>query len=96
LIEVASSHPDVVQDPAPVALFRGFGESSLDFELRFWSPHPNSYQQLKSQVAVGIIVAFRDAGIQIPFPQRELHIKGLDSSITKAVAAERQWPDSAR
>jgi small-conductance mechanosensitive channel len=81
LVEVASSHPDVVRDPAPVALFMGFGDSSLNFELRFWAPHARTYQQLKSNVAVSIIAAFREAEIRIPFPQRELHLKGLDPSI---------------
>jgi small-conductance mechanosensitive channel len=66
LVEVATSHPGVVHDPAPVALFMGFGKSALDFELRFWAPSVKTYQQLKSDVAVQVCAAFRKAGIEIP------------------------------
>jgi small-conductance mechanosensitive channel len=93
LVDTASSHPDVVQELPPEALFLGFGDSSLNFELRFWAPFAKTHQQLKSAVAVRIISAFREAGIEIPFPQTELHIKSLDSSIGKTVVAAEQGPD---
>jgi small-conductance mechanosensitive channel len=93
LVDTASSHPGVVRELAPEALFMGFGDSSLNFELRFWSPYARTHQQLKSEVAVKIISAFREAGIEIPFPQQELHIKTTDSSISKAAAAAKQGPD---
>jgi small-conductance mechanosensitive channel len=95
LVQVASSHPDVVRDPAPMALFRGFGDSSLDFELRFWAPFAGTYQQLKSEVAVSIVAAFREAKIEIPFPQRDLHVKGLNSSISKELAEDVQRANAA-
>ncbi len=95
LVEVASSHPDVVREPAPVALFIAFGDSALNFELRFWSPFASTYQQLRSDVAVRIVAALREAGIAIPFPQRDIHLKSVESSITKPVAAEPQGPDVA-
>lgn len=87
LVETASSHPEVVKELAPEALFMGFGESSLNFELRFWAPFARTHQQLKSAVAVRIISAFRDAEIEIPFPQTELHIKSLDSALSKGLAS---------
>lgn len=86
LTGVAASHSDVVRDPAPVALFIGFGDSALNFELRFWAPHVQTYKRLKSEVAVGIIVAFREAGIEIPFPQQDLHLRSIDPSLHEALA----------
>jgi potassium efflux system protein len=94
LIETAASQPEVVRDPAPVALFVGFGQSSLDFELQFWSPQASTYQQLKSDVALRIIAAFQEAGIEIP-SQQTLQAKSLDSSINKSLAAPKQGPDIA-
>ena len=93
LVDTASSHPDIVKETAPVALFTGFGDSALNFELRFWCPQARTHQQLKSDVAVRIISAFREAGIEIPFPQTELHIKNVDPSIGKAAAAPEKAPD---
>ncbi|HYV07197.1 MAG TPA: mechanosensitive ion channel domain-containing protein [Blastocatellia bacterium] len=87
LVDTASAHPDIVKDTPPVALFTGFGDSALNFELRFWCPQARTHQQLKSDVAVRIISAFREAGIEIPFPQTELHIKSVDPSIGRAAAA---------
>ena len=56
---------------------------------RFWSPYARTHQQLKSDVAVSIISAFREAGIEIPLPQQELHIKTTDSASSKAAAVEQ-------
>lgn len=96
LVDTASSHPDIVRDPPPLALFMEFGESSLNFELRFWAPHARTYQHLKSEVAVRVIAALREAEIRIPFPQRELHVKGLDSSFKTTITEDVQAPDAAQ
>jgi potassium efflux system protein len=90
LVEVATSHPNVVRQPAPVALFTGFGESSLDFELRFWAPHVRTYQQLKSEVAIHVWSAFREAGIEIPFPQREVLLKSPDAAVEETPLLQEQ------
>ena len=96
LVATASSQADVVRDPPPLALLMGFGDSSLNFELRFWAPHASTYQRLRSKVAVSVIVAFREAGIVIPFPQRELLVKRLDSAIDgPPLAEDPRRPDAA-
>jgi potassium-dependent mechanosensitive channel len=74
LKEVAKQHPEVLAYPEPTALFLGFGESSLDFELRAWVGDGNRLGGVKSEVAVALCEAFEAAGIEIPFPQRDLHI----------------------
>jgi len=74
---VARAHPDVLTDPAPQALFTGFGESSLDFELRAWTALFDSYVATQSQLSVAVARALAEAGIEIPFPQRDVHLHGL-------------------
>lgn len=77
LVRVAESHPGVLRERPPVAFFLGFGESSLKFELRFWSARQDTWFQLQSDVTVAVAKALGDAGIEIPFPQRDLHIRSI-------------------
>jgi len=74
LKEVAKQHAEVLAHPEPGALFLGFGESSLDFELSAWVGDGGRVGSVKSEVAVALCEAFEAAAIQIPFPQRDLHI----------------------
>jgi potassium-dependent mechanosensitive channel len=77
LAGVAHSTPGVMSHPEPAAFFLGFGESTLDFELRFWATQ-EMWLQLKSDVGVRVAKALGDAGIEIPFPQRDLHLRSID------------------
>ena len=74
LIRCAAEHAEVLKMPSPIALFRGFGESSLDFLLRFWAPSA-IWQDVASDVHVALNEALASAGVTIPFPQRDLHLK---------------------
>jgi len=85
LVEVAESNPEVLRYPRPSAFFLGFGESALNFELRFWAGQ-DTWFQLKSDVTISLARALRDAGIEIPFPQRDLHLRSVDSSVKEALA----------
>jgi small-conductance mechanosensitive channel len=76
LIGVAEEHPDVLSDPAVEALFLGFGDSSLDFELRAWTQA--GILKVASDLRVGISRALAKAAIEIPFPQRDLHLRSVD------------------
>ena len=79
LLEVARNHPQVVDGgwlPKPVVLFRRFGDSSLDFELRCFIQNIDNRLTVISDLNFAIDEAFRAHGIEIPFPQRDLHIKG--------------------
>lgn len=77
LTEVGSKHPDVLNDPPPDTLFLGFGDSALNFQLRAWTAAFKRWQVVKSELTLGMNAALRDAGISIPFPQRDLHIKSV-------------------
>ena len=75
LLEAAGSNPEVLSDPEPSVLFREFGNSSLNFELRAWIPTPNPRvrAKVKSDLNYAIDVAFRKNDVTIPFPQRDVH-----------------------
>ena len=85
LIETARNHPDVLSDPEPTAMFKGFGDSSLDFEVRFWTAQFDSFLRVGSDVAVGIHDALKAAEIEIPFPQRDLHLRTVDPEAGRAL-----------
>jgi small-conductance mechanosensitive channel len=87
LVSVAASHSDVMSDPAPAAYFLGFGDSALNFELRFWSAKQDTWFQLKSDVTLRVARALREADIEIPFPQRDLHLRSIDPSVQGSLAA---------
>jgi len=80
LAGVAESHPGVLLERPPAAFFMGFGDCALNFELRFWSAWQDTWFQLQSDVTVAVAKALREAGIEIPFPQRDLHIRSIGAS----------------
>jgi small-conductance mechanosensitive channel len=77
LLEVAAVNKNVLTDPGPTVAFKRFGDSSLDFELRVWTATmPDRPTAFKSELYFAIWDKFKQHGIEIPFPQRDLHIKG--------------------
>ena len=92
LIEAAAAHSGVTRNPKPEAYFVGFGDSALNFELRFWT-YQEDWFRLKSDVAVGLTKAFREANIEIPYPQRELHIRSVSGTAAEAAPVD-DWPIS--
>jgi small-conductance mechanosensitive channel len=94
LLEVAAAHEFVLPDPEPRAYFLAFGESSLDFEIRVWTSHYDSRLQIHSDLAVAVNRALADNGIEIPFPQRDLHVRSVSPSSAQALAGRpRPEPD---
>jgi small-conductance mechanosensitive channel len=78
LLEIALGNPGVLKDPKPDVLFTEFGDSALVFNLRVWtSEYINRPGVLKSQLYYVISHRFKEAGIEIPFPQRDVHIKEI-------------------
>lgn len=85
LSRIASQHPDVLPEPAPEIVFLDFGDSSLDFELRVWTVRQvQTPQRLKSDLYFAIFDAFREEGIEIPFPQRDIHVKSISQQVSSA------------
>ncbi len=81
LLGVARTNPELLSDPEPVALFTGFGASSLDFELRAWTANFQSFPLTRSSLATAVHRALAEAGIQIPFPQQDLHLKSVSPGV---------------
>ncbi|MEC9373343.1 MAG: mechanosensitive ion channel family protein, partial [Planctomycetota bacterium] len=77
LLRVAKANEHVLEDPPPRALFLGFGDSSLNFELRVFIPNIDYLITVKSDLHFAIDDAFRKAGIEISFPQRDLHVRSI-------------------
>jgi len=81
LDQVGRSHPRVMSDPPVSTIFTNFGNSSLDFELRVWVADIDIRLKVKSELCLAIDQAFREAGISIPFPQRDLHLRSIDTNL---------------
>ena len=92
---VAESHPGVLHERPPLAFFLGFGESALKFELRFWCGQQDTWFQLQSDVTVAVATALREARIEIPFPQRDIHVRSIDASVAESVASSGVSPTSS-
>lgn len=75
LLECALKNKSISAQPKPFVRFSDFGDSSLDFQVFFWVREPFLVEQAKSELRYAIDDEFRKHGVQIPFPQRDLHIK---------------------
>jgi small-conductance mechanosensitive channel len=93
LLEVARANPDVLSEPAPVVRFVGFGDDALKFELRPWSTTlVHRKGKLFSSLNFAIYQAFQAHGIEIPFPQRDLHIRS--GALSSKLAADKPTADN--
>ncbi len=81
LYEVADANPEVLKDPTPRVIFKAFGSSSLNFELRTYISGIGSYLSVWHSVNCAIDTAFRKAGIEIAFPQQDLHVRSVSKQI---------------
>lgn len=75
LLQCAEDLKTVSKSPAPFVRFNDFGNSSLDFQLYFWTTETFQVEYIKSEIRYKIDAAFRANGVHIPFPQRDVHIK---------------------
>lgn len=83
--------PDVTKSPEPRVLFRSFGDKALAFELRVWVEDVDDLLQVESDLHQEIDRRFRQVGIEIPFPQRDIHESG-DNTTNSVAAAVRVPP----
>lgn len=90
LLGCAEANPVVLSTPAPLAFFLAFGASSLDFEVRVWIPEFLNKTQVLSDLNQDIEKEFALNGIEIPFPQTDLHLRSVDET-----AAARMWSSSS-
>ena len=74
-------HPDVLKDPAPTVTFMNFGASSLDFDLRVSIPNLDVLMKVRHEINLAIDRSFREASIEIPFPQQDVHVRTIAAGL---------------
>ena len=97
LLDAARSVERVLNNPEPQVHFSGFGDSSIDLQIRVWIDKPRDHTTIASDVNFAVERAFREHNIEIPFPQHDLHLRTSslriaheDSGFTKVEANPRQ------
>ena len=93
LLEAISTNPRVMTDPPPLALFTRFGDSSLEFEVRAYVRTLQDLVPVRHELHMAIDQALRAAGIEIPFPQRDLHLRSVSIDAAQAIGGA---PDANR
>ncbi|MBK1828109.1 mechanosensitive ion channel domain-containing protein [Haloferula rosea] len=80
LTEIAEAHPTVLDDPAPLINFERFGDSTLDLSMRCYLPNMENRLRTQTELNEEIDRRFGEAGIEISFPQRDLHIRSMPNT----------------
>jgi small-conductance mechanosensitive channel len=79
LLKAADDNPDVLKDPKPDVIFTDYGDNSLNFSLRVWtSTRAHTPLVLKSELYFALFEMFTAHGVELPFPQRDLHLRSSD------------------
>jgi potassium efflux system protein len=81
LHKVARENKHVLAEPKPKVLFMGFGDSSLNFELRVFVPSVDYLLKTRHELNKAIDRAFREAGVEIAFPQRDIHVRSIQGAL---------------
>jgi small-conductance mechanosensitive channel len=83
----AFAHPEVMEHPEPQVLFQSFGDSALAFEVRIWVKDVDKRLQVTSDLNRDIDRRFHEAGIEIPFPQRDVHVRTVEGFAPRTAVA---------
>jgi small-conductance mechanosensitive channel len=94
LMEIAKATPGIATTPEPAIVFTGFGPSSLDFSIRAWTNTFGEWVAIRSELAIRVYDALKDAGIAIPFPQQDVHVRSIAPE-ARATLVQRDTPDPA-
>jgi potassium efflux system protein len=95
LLKVARRHPLVCADPEPLATFDKFADSSLNFTLRCFLPNLDDRLQVINDLHTEIDREFRQAHIEIAFPQQDLHVRTIDAPLRSLLRGEHNQKDAA-
>jgi len=85
LLRTARAHPFVLSEPEPGVLFRAFGDSSLEFHLRVFIATRDHWPRLMHELNSNIAKVFAEAGIEIPFPQRDVHVRTFGPGVASVL-----------
>lgn len=72
---VAAAHPQILKEPEPIVYHMGFGDSAWNMRLWVWIDNPKHHRKIRSDINCAIVNTFRENGVEIPFPQRDLHLR---------------------
>ncbi|HJL19225.1 MAG TPA: mechanosensitive ion channel [Sandaracinaceae bacterium LLY-WYZ-13_1] len=87
LERVVRTTPGLMSDPPPEVLCTGFGDSAIEFTIRFWTNDYIGAIRLQSVLSQRVYRALEEAGIEIPFPQRDLHVRSVEADLPPGDAA---------
>jgi small-conductance mechanosensitive channel len=89
LLAVAGENPHTLKEPGPNVFLENFGENAIDFKLVVWSSEMSARpSRYRSDINFAIAKKFREAGIEMPFPQRDLHIRSGVLKVEKVAETE--------
>jgi len=92
LLNAAKADERLLSNPEPSVLFLGFGDSSLDFSLRAWTEQFDSFVRIRSDLTLAVHDGLYANDIEIPFPQRDLHLRSVDSQAVARIGAVQAPP----
>lgn len=90
LMACAAANEMVLEEPGPNVLFMGFGDSAMNFELLVWTDEFDNRLKVISGLNREIEKQFRERGIEIPFPQRDLHVRSVHEAVASALAGKSE------
>ena len=99
LTDVTAACDGIAPQPAPAVIFKGFGPSSLDFSIRAWTRNFGDWVTIRSELAMRVHEALVAADIEIPFPQRDIHIRSIATEARGSLATtvtDPADPDAAQ
>ncbi len=82
LLSILDNHPEILKLPEPGIFLTSMGNNSLDFKINFWIADFIDGKRIRSEVLFKIFDVLKENGIEIPFPQRDLHLRSVDQDIT--------------
>lgn len=88
--KAAAENEGILKEPPPRTVFVGFGDNSLNFQLRGWTNKFNEWIGIRSDLALTVHRVLEEAEIEIPFPQRDLHIRGFNEEIIKQIKSNEK------
>ncbi len=95
LVQIAQNHPKILKDPAPIASFEGFGDNTLNLALRCYMPTLDGRLGVITELHSAIDAAFKEAGLEIAFPQRDIHFD-TKQPLEVRMVSEGAWPQSPK
>jgi small-conductance mechanosensitive channel len=89
ILAAAADIPRILQDPKPVCILTGLGDNAINLEARVWINDPqNGIASVKSDLFGGILQRFQDHGIEMPYPQQDVHLKSIPDAMLRTNPGE--------